>query len=483
MYKKNAHNWIKHFDFMMLDIICLNISFVLALLIRMHRINAYSEGHYVKLVFVFTFVDVLMMLLFEPFKNVLKRGMFRELSISVKHTCLVFAGMTVYLFATQSGGDYSRIAISLTAVIYFVLGYALRLVWKKVLLKNQIVVGERSLIIITTDNMKNTVVNNIKNHNYEKYKLSGIVIIDNDQEGQQIDGVDVVANISNVTEYICREWVDEVLINIPAEDTYPSKLAEQLLEMGVVVHRKLYNEFEEGDYHQTIEKVGPYAVLTRSINVMNIRQRVAKRTLDIIGGIVGCLMTLILFIFLAPAIYIQSPGPIFFSQIRVGKNGKKFKIYKFRSMYMDAEERKKEIMDENTIKDGMMFKIPFDPRIIGCKKLPDGTIKKGVGNFIRDFSLDEFPQFFNILKGDMSLVGTRPPTVDEWEKYELHHRARLAIRPGLTGMWQVSGRSSITDFEKVVELDKKYITEWTFGLDIKILFKTVLVVLGKDGAM
>ena len=130
-----------------------------------------------------------------------------------------------------------------------------------------------------------------------------------------------------------------------------------------------------------------------------------------------------------------------------------------------------------------MFKLEYDPRIIGCKRLEDGTIKKGIGNFIRDYSLDEFPQFFNVLKGDLSLCGTRPPTVDEWEKYELHHRARMAIKPGITGMWQISGRSDITDFEEVVELDKQYIRQWSIGLDFKILFKTVLVVLGKKGSM
>ncbi len=128
---------------------------------------------------------------------------------------------------------------------------------------------------------------------------------------------------------------------------------------------------------------------------------------------------------------------------------------------------------------GMMFKLEWDPRIIGSEKGPG----RGIGNFIRKYSIDEFPQFFNVLKGEMSLVGTRPPTVDEWEKYDLHHRARLAVKPGLTGMWQVSGRSKITDFEQVVSLDKQYITEWNFALDIKILLKTVLVVLGKEGSM
>jgi len=142
---------------------------------------------------------------------------------------------------------------------------------------------------------------------------------------------------------------------------------------------------------------------------------------------------------------------------------------------MDAEERKKELMKQNRIEGGLMFKMENDPRIIGGEK--------GIGGIIRKFSIDEFPQFWNVLKGDMSLVGTRPPTVDEWEKYDLHHRVRLAIKPGITGMWQVSGRSDITDFEEVVRLDRDYITNWSIGLDIKILIKTVLVVLDREGSM
>ena len=180
---------------------------------------------------------------------------------------------------------------------------------------------------------------------------------------------------------------------------------------------------------------------------------------------------------------LNTPGPIFFAQERIGRNGRKFKMYKFRSMYMDAEERKKELMAQNKISDGLMFKMDFDPRIIGNKILPDGTRKTGIGQFIRKTSLDEFPQFINILLGDMSLVGTRPPTVDEWELYEPHHRARMSFRPGLTGMWQVSGRSNITDFEEVVKLDTQYISEWSLRLDVKILWQTVWSVFKSDGAM
>ena len=139
-------------------------------------------------------------------------------------------------------------------------------------------------------------------------------------------------------------------------------------------------------------------------------------------------------------------------------------------MYMDAEERKKELMDQNEMQ-GYMFKMENDPRIL-----------KGIGNFIRDTSIDELPQFWNVLKGDMSLVGTRPPTVEEYEMYEMRHLKRMSIKPGITGMWQTSGRSDITDFEEVVRLDTQYITNWSITLDIKLLLKTILVVFKKEGS-
>ncbi len=211
---------------------------------------------------------------------------------------------------------------------------------------------------------------------------------------------------------------------------------------------------------------------------------ILRRGQDILFSFLALLLLLPWMLLLALIVYLDDPhGSPLFAQERCGRDGKLFKMYKFRSMYPDAEARKAELMKQNRIQDGLMFKLDADPRIIGCKILPDGTVKKGIGNFIRDFSLDEFPQFFNVLKGDLSLVGTRPPTVDEWNKYQYHHRARLAIKPGITGLSQVSGRSNITDFEQVVELDKKYIREWSFGMDLKILLKTVLVVLGRDGSM
>ena len=171
----------------------------------------------------------------------------------------------------------------------------------------------------------------------------------------------------------------------------------------------------------------------------------------------------VLFVIFGPIIKLQSPGPVLFTQKRVGRNGRVFNMYKFRSMYDDAEKRKADLLDKNEM-NGLMFKIDNDPRITP------------VGRFLRRTSLDEFPQFYNILKGDMSLVGTRPPTVDEFNEYSYYHKKRLSFRPGLTGMWQVSGRNDITDFDEIVRLDVEYIDNWNLMLDIKILLKTLGVI-------
>ena len=311
----------------------------------------------------------------------------------------------------------------------------------------------------------------------------GIAVIDKEMTGKYIDVVKVVANMENAAEFVCKEWIDEVLIVTSGVVPYPRELIEQFTETGVTVHLNLAKVKSVPGKKQFVERVGDYTVLTTSINYASTRDLMLKRLMDIVGGLVGCLITGVLFIFVAPAIYIASPGPIFFAQERVGKNGKRFKMYKFRSMYMDAEERKAELMKDNKLGDGKMFKLDFDPRVIGNKILPDGTHKTGIGDFIRRTSLDEFPQFFNVLRGDMSIIGTRPPLISETNLYELHHRARLAIKPGITGMWQVSGRSDITDFEEVVKLDTQYIQNWSLGYDAKIILKTIKVILKREGSM
>ena len=475
MYKKANLGWLKHWDFMILDLICLQVAFISAYFIR-HGVHlAYENKLYRNMAFVLFLIQVCVTFFGESFKNVLKRGYYKEFTATFKHVCQIILIAVFYLFATQTGEGYSRITLVLTGIIS-VISYIARILWKKYLkTKGVLGKGNRSLLIITSEEMMDTVIDTIRNNNYEGFQIKGISLLDADRVGERINDVPVVATLENVEEYVCREWVDEVFLDLPKEVPLPRDLINDFIEMGITIHLKLIEMAKLEGEVQRVERLGSYTVLTSSINMASWKQALYKRAMDIAGGLIGCIITGILYLIVAPCIYIKSPGPVFFSQIRVGKNGKRFKLYKFRSMYMDAEKRKKELMAQNRVKDGMMFKLDHDPRIIGGDK--------GIGGFIRKYSIDEFPQFWNVLKGDMSLVGTRPPTIDEWDKYELHHRVRLAIKPGITGMWQVSGRSDITDFEEVVRLDKEYITKWSLGLDVKIVMRTVGVVFGKSGAM
>ena len=290
-----------------------------------------------------------------------------------------------------------------------------------------------------------------------------------------IDGVPVVANADSIIGWIRTASLDEAYINVESMDMLPeyNEIIEELEDMGITVNvnipslEKIVTESKYNNLNCVIESDYPMAQFAPT--VISPGKLALKRFVDIIGGIVGAVLSLPIILIVAIPLKIESPGPLIFKQQRVGKNGRIFNIYKLRSMYQDAEERKKALMEQNKM-DGHMFKMDNDPRITK------------VGKFIRKTSIDELPQFWNVLKGDMSLVGTRPPTVDEFEKYESHHKRRLSMKPGITGKWQVSGRSDIQDFEEVVKLDCEYIDEWSPFLDIQILFKTVGVVLTHKGA-
>lgn len=483
MYKKGPKGWLKHLDFIIIDVITLQLAFVLAYAIRFVERDPYADPRLYQAMSLFLLLaDLVALILFSTLKNVLKRSWVQEIWVTFKQALVVELLATLYLFSVQRGYDFSRAVLFLTGILYGLLSYLTRMGWKFILRKILASSPGRSLLIVTTEAQVYTVLANVQNPRYQTYRIVGIAITDKDLIGATIDGIPVVAQMDGVADYVCREWVDEIFLAPPEHAPYPSSFVDKLILTGVTVHVNLATPGERRGRKQIMEKMGNYTVMTTSMNFATTGQAFLKRAMDIAGGLVGTILTGIIFIFVAPLIYHESPGPIFFVQERVGRNGKRFKMYKFRSMYLDAEERKKDLMDQNKVEDGMMFKVDFDPRVIGNRILPDGTKKTGIGNFIRTTSLDEFPQFVNVLKGDMSLVGTRPPTMDEWEKYEFHHRARLAISPGITGLWQVSGRSDIVDFEEIVKLDTQYINNWSLGLDIRILFKTVVAVLGRHGA-
>ena len=482
MYQKGAKGWLKHFDFMLLDLICVQIAFVIAFQIRHGFVNPYSNRDYLMLAIITELADIISLIFISNLGNILKRGVYREFVAAFKNGCVMVAFVLLYMFATKESSTYSRIAITLMGIIYVCLTFLVRCAWKRYLTDNMKKGKGKRLLVMTTAKIADEVISELKENNYAQYDIAGVIVVDKDLRGKEVQEVPVVAGYDDASEYVRTAWVDEIYVDVRGAYDYAKPIIDSFVEAGITVHMCISSIVEAHGDKQIIQKVGKQTVVTTIMNYATIRQMMLKRLVDIAGGLVGSVFTLILTVFIGPVIYIKSPGPIFFTQERVGLNGKKFKMYKFRSMYLDAEERKKELMAQNTMSDSKMFKMDFDPRVIGNKILPDGTKHKGIGQYIRDFSIDEFPQFFNVLKGDLSLVGTRPPLVSEVAEYEMHHKTRLATKPGITGMWQVSGRSDITDFEEVVRLDTEYIENWSFGLDMKIVLKTIKVVLGREGS-
>ena len=468
MYKKQEKTWLKHLDFTLLDLALMQVAFVAAYILRHGLYNPYKITAYGRLAAVIVLVDICVVFLFESYSGVLKRNKYQELRSAFSHTTMVFFGVLAYMFITKQSEIYSRQVLYSFWVINVVLEYMGRCVLKR-LVRKQVLedIGKNDLLVVVDKEHAKECLEELTHTIYNEYRVSGVCILDENLIGSVIEGAPVVATADSFMEYIRTNVVDEVFLFGGSRES-SELLAEQLVEYGLTVHINLLHQSKIMQ-NRIIEQCGKYMVMTTSMLIATPRQLLLKRFIDIIGSIVGLIITGIAFVIFAPIIKIQSPGPIFYAQTRIGRNGREFKFYKFRSMYVGADKMQKELSAQNEM-EGLMFKMENDPRIIP------------IGKFIRKYSIDELPQFWNVLKGDMSLVGTRPPTKDEFAEYELHHKARLSIKPGLTGMWQVSGRNEITDFEEVVELDTEYIANWSFGLDFKILLKTILVVLTARGS-
>lgn len=469
MYKGNVSSWLKHIDFTIVDAILLEISFMIAYAIRMDTVSIFANSDYRQMCLILVILDVLVAFANSSYKGILKRGMYIELRKTITHVCLVLGLSFIFMFFTKKSIQFSRLVFLYTIAISIVLMFLGRMGYKAIV-RNRMTyrMDKRKVVIVTTAAHVNEVIEKVRGVLYRDYLVTAMIIVGDDAEEVQIHGIPIIAQSAAIT-YLTTHVVDEVLFHTAGLQDKPNDILEACSQMGVIVHLVIMQNYELQGVQQ-IEKFAGYTVLTSASREQRIRQVAFKRLLDIVGGVVGCILTGILFIFVAPIIKIQSPGPVFFAQKRVGRNGRIFTIYKFRSMYMDAEERKKELMAQNEM-DGLMFKMKDDPRIFPF------------GKFIRKTSIDEFPQFLNVLKGDMSLVGTRPPTVEEYKQYSTHHKKRLVMKPGITGMWQVSGRSDIKDFEEVVKLDSEYIDNWDIGMDLRIILMTILMVVRRKGSV
>ncbi len=460
---------IQNICIMAIDLICLLLSYVMAgyLWLGIIKGAAYEAlrrdlyGDISAMIIAYAVTA----LLFNFNQEFIKRGKLIEIIQVIKSNIIIAAVMAVVIFLKHENSDLSRGVYMVMICLNVVVTYGVHRLFKTYLLKYyKNSRANTQLFVVTTLDRASKVIKEMDSDSVWGNRICSIAIIDRDMVGQKIDGVEVAATFDSMVTYAKEQIVDEVFIDVPYDSGKSlTDIVTKFEGMGATVHLNIEVLEQFSNFSKSVNQLGSIPVITFANNVYDYRQLFIKRLMDIVGSIVGLAITGVIMIFLAPILKLESPGPLFFKQKRVGKNGRYFYIYKFRSMYVDAEERKKELMDKNKM-DGLMFKMDNDPRITK------------VGRFIRKTSIDELPQFFNVLKGDMSLVGTRPPTVDEFKQYETYHKRRLSVKPGITGLWQVSGRNRITNFEDVVKLDLKYIDNWSIALDIKILFKTVAVV-------
>ncbi|MCH1951092.1 sugar transferase [Enterocloster sp. OA13] len=466
---KNART--KHLDFIIGDMVALGLAQFLMVLLNQDKLNPVLYVYYVQLGLLLVIITLSVAFLTDGYRNILHRGYLKEIIAVIHQMTIIFATEVICLFSFRLVGLFSRLVLFATFFVGILFMYAERLMIKNCLRRKfQNIKYARTIMVIATEQQAGILIRQLSSRILTIFKIQGVAITDRDMKGQTIQGVPVSCSMDGLSEYITGHIVDEILLSIPDDPRQEAELAKQFLSIGMVVH--IYMEqFLQDIPRKTLERVSNMNVITCFNREIPMRRLFCKRLLDILGGAVGCVMTLVIGLMIGPMIFFKSPGPVLFSQIRVGKNGRKFRIYKFRSMVMDADEQKEMLMSRNKIR-GNMFKMDDDPRII-----------PGIGHFIRRTSLDEFPQFFNVLRGDMSLVGTRPPTVDEYEAYSFSHKKRLAMKPGITGLWQISGRSDITDFEEVVKLDGQYIDQWDLEMDVKIIFKTILVILKRRGSV
>ena len=448
MYQRRSN--LQNLMILLLDCLTIVVSLILANYIRNGRLFESDDARmdFGLLLGAVLVVFLAMNLFGSLYRNMMLRGPLHECMCVIRNNAISFAGAAVVLYFMGLLDAYSRLVFFYFLLIDCILMLIVHQLWKKCLPSLYRIFREsRKTLLVADDVFAVPLVMDMKNFKDYSYEFCGLAFLGEKPENGEVGGMSVVAGADDLIDYCKSASLDEVIVAVADTQSKEMKhVLETLAEMGLTIHYRIPVPELSGASQKALTQFGRFYTITYANRFVPVGQLAMKRLLDLVGALVGCVFLGILTV-----------------------NGRIFKMYKFRSMYADAEERKKELMAQNEM-NGLMFKMENDPRITKT------------GAFLRKTSLDEFPQFINILKGDMSLVGTRPPTLDEFAQYSPYHKKRLSFRPGLTGMWQVSGRSDITDFEEIVKLDVEYIDNWSFWLDIKILLKTFLEVFTQKGA-
>lgn len=327
----------------------------------------------------------------------------------------------------------------------------------------------RTVLVVGAGEKAARYMDSLRKHSDWGLDLIGFVDSDLDRVCEDYYGAPVLGGPKDLPEILHRHAIDEVVFAVPMREL------EECVDMLALCEQEGVRTLIISDFFSGLiarvesEIIHGIPVLIYSTTPLKVWQQLIKRIFDILVSGIMLILLLPLFIFIAVAIKLTSKGPVIYRSKRVGMNKKTFNFYKFRTMIVGAEQLKERLMDQNVMQK-VVFKVKDDPRITS------------IGKFLRKFSLDELPQLWSVFRGDMAIVGPRPPLVSELDKFESWHRRKLSVKPGLTCLWQISGRSEITDFDEWVRLDLQYIDNWSLWLDFKVFFKTIPVVLLGKGA-
>ena len=479
---RTQKQWIKHLDFTILDMAVTALAFLAACALRPGSLRRLFRvlPVYPQTLAALVITAALIGLLAPVHKSILRRGFWKECTETAKFVLLQAVLASFYNYITKVSNDLSRFVFAVYLALAFIMLLAGRTLYKSAV-NRHLMAGDRlpRLILVTDKEHAGKRTDSYRTNGEKQYRIAAVAVLD--AKGEGADGkaakgmtppdlpgdIRILEGRKELYRFLQEEVVDEILLT-DSKLVQDEELLQKLMSAGMTIYISLDDIYEILP-NKHMDRIANEIVLASTVQPFSPEQMLVKRLFDICFSLAGLLVTAVVLVIFGPVIYLQSPGPVFYSQIRVGMNGRRFRMYKFRSMYPDADERKAELMEQNKM-NGFMFKVDNDPRIIP------------VGHFMRKYSLDELPQFYNVLRGEMSTVGTRPPTVDEWEQYSLEHRARLSMKPGVTGLWQVSGRNDIVDFDEVVALDMKYIREWNLMKDIRIIGATIGVVFTGRGA-
>ena len=476
MHVQNKYSWIKHIDFIGINLLALIIAFVVSFYLKFDSISMIFDSTWASLLAILCLINIVITLVLNPYSSILRRPYYVDAVKLFLLTLYSFIVVAIFFYLLKIGAVYSRVTLVTTFVLYYILSVAFLFIRKKLILEGKIQlfnVRKRQLVAVIDPRGMGDVLDSVNSSEVKEYEVAGLCFpVSSDKYGDSIDGIPVIKR-AELVDFVLNNHIDDVYISV-APGEFDAASYKALVDNGVNVQLDIESMIGIRTDDQFISNVGAFTTLSVGPYAMDSNQAfylIVKRILDVFFGLIGCVLLIPLAIVIKISYLLAGDASsIFYTHKRIGQFGEPFQLYKFRSMVPNADEVLKELLKQPEYKEQWERNQKFDkdPRITP------------IGKILRKTSLDEFPQFINIVKGDMSLVGPRPLVEGELEEHNgltLYNK----VKPGITGWWGCNGRSNI-NYRERLELEYYYVKNCSLYLDILIVFRTAASVIRRDGA-